>query len=201
MQVTGEPKPGKGKLGKLRPIHVALILSIIAWGGTRAYASYLAVSRYEALRPNLTLTTWLGDLRAFHTRERTFPADLKSLDTVIWLPRRQHGEPPLAFGNADRSLEKGFYYYFYTIVPGNQNVCTTWAVPTGPRRAEASTTFVVITPDMYRLWRGPALSDAEIQFVPRLGLPTPAQLATLGMTEQPVQKETRPRTGMNPFSR
>jgi hypothetical protein len=37
--------------------------------------------------------------------------------------------------------------------------------------------------------------------VPKLGLPTPAQLAMLGMTEQPVQKETRPRTGLNPFSR
>jgi len=62
--------------------------------------------------------------------------------------------------------------------------CTVWAIPSGPKREEGSTHFLVITPDLIRHWKGPALSKIDIDSI--APAPTTNLLITLGMTEQKI---------------
>lgn len=68
----------------------------------------------------------------------------------------------------------------------DSSVCTLWAIPINRRREEGSTFFLALSPETVRRWKGAPLALDEIKRLP--GIPEPAQLALLGLTEQqPIQ--------------
>jgi hypothetical protein len=72
-----------------------------------------------------------------------------------------------------------YYYLYYAVDSG---ACTLWAIPINKRREEGSTFFLALSPETVRRWKGAPLALDEIKRLP--GIPEPAQLALLGLTEQ-----------------
>jgi len=74
--------------------------------------------------------------------------------------------------------------YYYVYAKTDPLTCTIWAIPSGPKREEGSTHFLVVSPDVIRHWKGPVLAKADID---RLSSePTGDLLNVLGMTEQKI---------------
>ena len=122
-------------------------------------------------------------LRAYHHQIGRFPQNFVDLEARVW----KHAQPP-KFYEEGRSISMHNYYYIYYLVePG---VCALWAIPVNKRREEGSTYFLTISPQAVRRWRGAPLTFDEIKRLP--DLPTPAQLAVLGLTElTPTQLPSR----------
>jgi hypothetical protein len=71
--------------------------------------------------------------------------------------------------------------------------CAFWAIPSGPRREEGSTHFLVIGPEGIGRWKGPALSKADIDKLEPV--PTADVLNVMGMTEQSMIALSWPEIG------
>jgi hypothetical protein len=141
---------------------------------------YATVSLLDAWRagqqtPRLAADSLVKALRAHHRQTGRFPADFRELEARVW----KHKKSP-DFGADGRSLSVANYYYLYTRV--NAEGCTIWIVPTGPRREEASTHFLLLSPTNLRRWKGAPLSLDEVRKLPPA--PSYAEMAVLGMTEQ-----------------
>ena len=63
------------------------------------------------------------------------------------------------FGADGRSLSIANYHYIYH--PVDAGACTIWIIPTGPRRDEGATHFLLLYPDSLRRWKGAPLSPDE----------------------------------------
>jgi hypothetical protein len=84
------------------------------------------------------------------------------------------------FGADGLSLSVCNYFYLYhQIVAGS---ATIWIIPTGPRREEGSTHFLLLRPDSLRRWKGVPPSLYEVKGLP--AVPQYRQMALLGTTEQ-----------------
>jgi hypothetical protein len=83
-------------------------------------------------------------------------------------------------GADGRSLSVANYFYLYHQVDAGS--ATIWIIPTGPRREEGSTHFLLLRPDSLRRWKGAPLSLNEIKNLP--AVPQYRQMALFGMTEQ-----------------
>jgi hypothetical protein len=187
-EVTGQRSPGKGKAW-MKPSYLVLIMSLLIYGGARAYAAYRAAKNhtatFDAARPVLALNSFVGDLDAFYIKQRPlrFPKDLSELDAVIWKPRRQAGRPDPKFTDGNRTYVVDNYEYVYTLSK-NPGECGIFAAPVGPRREEENTLFVLVTPQgVSRRWKGAALKDSDLEALPKVGIPTANQLVYLGLVE------------------
>jgi hypothetical protein len=135
--------------------------------------------RWREQAPRLAVDSMVKALRTHHKQTGRFPTDFRELEARVW----KHKTRP-DFGTNGRSLSVANYYYLYYPVDGT--TCTIWIIPTGPRRDEGSTHFLLLSPESMRRWKGAPLSLDEIgkvRSVPRYG-----EMSLLGMTEQPQIK-------------
>jgi len=119
----------------------------------------------------------MKSLRQYQRQTGQFPDDFGALEERIW----KHAKNP-DFGPSKRTLTVANYYYVYAKT--DPLTCTIWAIPSGPKREEGSTHFLVITPEVIRRWKGPALAKGDIDKI--ASAPTSDLLNMLGMTEQRI---------------
>ena len=126
--------------------------------------------------PRLAVDSMVKALRTHHRQTGRFPSDFRELEARVW----KHKQPP-DFGADGRGLSVANYYYIYH--RESAGVCTIWIVPTGPRRDEGATHFLLLYSGSLRRWKGAPLSPGEIKALPPV--PQYREMALLGMTEQP----------------
>jgi len=168
------PSP-EGKSG-FRFSYLILGFSIVAVIGSYLYSLWSASQREKALLPRPAVDQIVKALRTYHNQVGRFPQSFVELEARVW----RHTRTP-DFGDDGRSLSMANYYYLYYAV--DSGACTLWAIPINKRREEGSTLFLALSPDTLRRWKGAPLALDEIKRLP--SVPEPAQLALLGLTEQP----------------
>src|SRR5215213_8520892 len=164
---------------------VCIIIVIISY----VYGAWARSESEKQLVPRLGVDSMVKGLRQYQRETGQFPRDFSELDKRIW----KYKTAP-DFGSTKRTLSVANYYYVYAKT--DPLTCTIWAIPSGPKREEGSTHFLVITPDVIRRWKGPALSKNEIDSI--APEPTSNLLITLGMTEQGIidQQEKKRSAGL-----
>ncbi|MCI0389675.1 MAG: hypothetical protein MOB07_13060 [Acidobacteria bacterium] len=163
--------------------YVTLGVSVAALVVSFAFATVLGVWREREQTPRLAVDSMVKALRAHHKRTGRFPSDFRELEARVW----KHGKTP-DFGADGRTLSVANYFYLYHLV--DASAATIWIIPTGPRRDEGSTHFLLLTPDNLRRWKGAPLSLDEIRNLPPV--PQYRQMAVFGMTEQrPIELSGR----------
>jgi hypothetical protein len=126
--------------------------------------------------PRLAADSLVKALRNHHRQTGRFPTDFRELEARVW----RHKNPP-DFGVDSRSLSIANYHYLYH--PVSASISTIWIIPTGPRRDEGATHFLLLYPDSLRRWKGAPLSLDEVKALPPV--PQYREMALFGMTEQP----------------
>ena len=154
---------------------VILGVSVIVLVISFAYGTWAKTEREKEMVPRLGADSMVKSLRQFQRQTGQFPDDFMQLEERIW----KHKTLP-DFGLSKRTLTVANYYYVYG--KSNPSTCTVWAIPSGPKREEASTHFLVVMPDMIRRWKGPALTKTDIDRID--SDPTGDLLNMLGMIEQ-----------------
>ena len=152
---------------------VCILIVIICY----VYGAWTRAEKEKQLVPRLGVASMVKGLRQYQRETGQFPSDFSELDKRIW----KYKTAP-DFGSTKRTLLVANYYYVYA--KSDSLTCTIWAIPSGPKRDEGSTLFLVVTPDLIRNWKGPALAKADIDRIS--STPTGALLNVLGMTEQKV---------------
>jgi hypothetical protein len=133
--------------------------------------------------PRLAADSLVKALRDYHRQAGRFPKDFRELDARVW----KHKNAP-DFGADGRGLSIANYYYSYYQVDAHTS--TIWIIPTGPRRDEGATHFLLLKPDNLRRWKGAPLSLDEVKNLPPV--PQYGQMPLLGMTEQrPIELSKR----------
>jgi hypothetical protein len=141
-----------------------------------ASASLIEVWQARQQTPRLAADSLVKALRTHHRQTGRFPADFRELEARVW----KHKEPP-DFGADGRSLSIANYHYIYH--PVDAGACTIWIIPTGPRRDEGATHFLLLYPHSLRRWKGAPLSPDEAKSLPPV--PQYREMALFGMTELP----------------
>lgn len=154
---------------------VTLGVSVAALVVSFIFVAVLGVWRERKQTPRLAVDSLMKALRTHHKQTGRFPADFRELEARVW--KRKQGPD---FGADGRSLSAANYLYLYHLV--DAGAATIWIIPTGPRREEASTHFLLLRPDSLRRWKGAPLSLDEIKNLPPV--PQYRQMALFGMTEQ-----------------
>lgn len=165
-----------GEKTSVRLIYIVLGFCLLGAGGSYLYTLWTSYQEEKALLTRPALDHIVKALRAYHKQSARFPESFAQLDSRIW---RNSGQ--MNFGEDGRSLSLYNYYYIYFLV--DSRTCTLWAIPINRRREEGSTFFLALSPETARRWKGAPLALSEIKQLP--SLPSTAQLATLGLTEQP----------------
>jgi hypothetical protein len=146
------------------------------------YGSWADAQAEQAMVPKLAVDSLVKSVRQYQRQTGQFPNDLSELEGKIW-----HHKPVPDFGPDKRRLIAFNYYYTYSKV--NPLTCAIWAIPSGPKRENASTVFLVVAVDAIRNWKGPSLSKLDIEKLPLV--PTNDQLSVMGMIEQQMIDERR----------
>ena len=162
---------------KFKLTFVILGVSIIVLVISFAYGTWARTQREKEMVPRLAADSMMKALRQYQRQTGQFPDDFGALEERIW----KHSKNP-DFGPSKRTLTIANYYYVYAKT--DPLTCTIWAIPSGPKREEGSTHFLVITPEVIRRWKGPALSKGDIDKI--ASAPTGDLLNMLGMTEQRI---------------
>jgi len=141
------------------------------------YASNTLINAWRERRqtPRLAVDSLVKALRTHHKQTGRFPSDFRELEARVW----KHRNAP-DFGAGNRSLSIANYYYIYHQVDAHTS--TIWIIPTGPRRDEGATHFLLLTRDNLRRWKGAPLSLDEAKNLPPV--PQYREMALLGLTEQ-----------------
>ena len=178
--------PSAEEKTSVRFTYVFLGFWILAAIGSYLYALWTASQQEKALQPKPAVDQIVKALRTYHHQAGRFPQTFVELEARVW----RHNHAP-NFGDDGRSLSMANYYYLYFAI--DSGACTLWAIPINKRREEGSTFFLTLSPETVRRWKGAPLALDEIKRLP--GIPEPAQLALLGLTEQqPIQLQ-RARNG------
>jgi hypothetical protein len=155
----------------LMTLGASVVALIIAYAAT----TILEARRLREQTPRLAVDSLVKALRTYHRQTGRFPDDFRELEARVW----KHKSAP-DFGADNRSMSVANYFYIYTRVAAG--AATIWIIPTGPRREEGSTHFLLLTPDNLRRWKGAPLSLDEAKSLPPV--PQYREMAMLGMTEQ-----------------
>jgi hypothetical protein len=167
---------------KFRLSFVTLGVSVAALIISFIFVTVLVKWREREQTPRLAVDSMVKALRKYHKQAGRFPADFRELEARVW----KHKQPP-DFGADGRSFFAVNYYYLYHQVDAGS--VTIWIIPTGPRREEGSTYFLLLRPDSLRRWKGVPLSLDKIKDLP--AVPQYRQMALLGMTEQEPRNSLR----------
>jgi hypothetical protein len=161
---------------KFKLTFVILGVTVIVLVISFAYGTWAKAEREKELVPRLGDESMVKALRRFQRQTGQFPDDFMELEKRgIW----KHKTLP-DFGPSKRTFTHLNYYYVYG--KSDPSTCTIWAIPSGPKREEASTLFLVVRPDVIQRWKGPALTKTDIDRIDTS--PTGDLLNMLGMTEQ-----------------
>jgi hypothetical protein len=160
---------------KFRLSYVMLGVSVAALIISFVFVTVLERRREGEQTPILVVDSLVKALLKYHKQAGRFPADFRELEARIWKHKKA-----LDFGADGRSLSVANYFYLYHQVAAGS--ATIWIIPTGPRREEGSTHFLLLRPDSLRRWKGVPLSLDKIKDLP--AVPQYRQMALLGMTEQ-----------------
>jgi hypothetical protein len=161
---------------KFKLTFVILGVTVIVLVISFAYGAWARTEREKEQVPKLGLDEMVKDLRDFRRKTGQFPNDFMELEERgIW----KHKIVP-DFGPSKRTRTHLNYYYVYG--KSDPSTCTIWAIPSGPKREEASTLFLVVRADGIQRWKGPALTKTDIDRIDTS--PTAGLLNMLGMTEQ-----------------
>jgi hypothetical protein len=166
----------------MRASFVMLGLVVVAIVVGHAVDAVLETRRWREREPRLAVDSLVKALRTYHKQSGRFPADFQELEVKVW----KHKTPP-DFGADGRGLAVANYYYIYS--PVDAGTCTIWIIPTGPRRDEGSTHFLLLSPDNLRRWKGAPLSLDEVGKL--RSVPVYGEMNLLGMTEQSPIKLTK----------
>lgn len=167
---------------RLKLTVVLLPVASILLIGMYVYSLWAEGRQRSAEVPVEAASMMMRDLLDFHKKRGSFPSDLKQLEGVIWEKKQDRD---LSADN--RTLSHRHFMYLYTRL--NSHTFTLWAIPSGPARNEAATWFLSVTPDQCRRWKGAALPLDSVKEI--VTAPSIAELAVLGLTEQPKIDLTR----------
>jgi hypothetical protein len=167
---------------KFKLTFIILGVSVVVLVISFAYGTWARTEREKQLVPRLGVESMVKSLRQFQRQTGQFPDDFMQLEERIW----KHKTLP-DFGPSKRTLTVANYYYVYG--KSNPSTCTVWGIPSGPKREEASTHFLVVTPDLIRRWKGPALTKTDVDRID--SDPTADLLNMLGMAEQKMIDQRR----------
>lgn len=167
---------------KFRISFVTLGISAAVFVISFVFVTVLGSWREREQTPRLAVDSLVKGLRKYHKQAGRFPADFRELEARVW----KHKKAP-DFGSDGRSLSVANYFYLYHQVEAGS--ATLWIIPTGPRREEGSTYFLLLRPDSLRRWKGVPLSLDKIKDLP--SVPQYRQMALLGMTEQETKSSLR----------
>lgn len=164
--------------------------SLLFFGASVAavVVSFVLVTALEIMQerkqtPRLAVDSMVKALRKHYKQTGRFPADFQQLNERVWKHKTSQN-----YGSDNRTMAVGNYYYMY--YPANAQTCTIWAIPTGPKREEGSTHFLVLTYDTLRRWKGAPLSLDEVRKLPVV--PQYREMGAFGMLEQqPIALEKR----------
>lgn len=166
------------------------------------YSSWSREREREADMPQPAIETIVLALRTFHQQTGRFPRDFSELDERVWKGARRAQISP--DGKSLDSPKSHYHYRLHVINPSDPARATApakagvWAVPTGPRAAEAATLFWYVTPQDIERWMGPALTSENVGAVN--SIPSEQQLALLVMTRQPPGAASRQSASNGIFS-
>lgn len=163
-------------MNRLRISLVLVGLVIVFVSVAYVYTLWAAERQRAADVPVEATSMMIRDLLAFHKRRGSFPSDLKQLESVMW--EKNKGRE---FSNGDRGISHRNYFYLYTRL--EHHIYSLWAVPLGQARDEVPTMFVIGSPEVYRRWKGAALSLMSVSSIE--ANPTEIELGVLGLVEQP----------------
>src|SRR5262245_47868790 len=159
----------------MRISFVMLGISLAALFVAYVTATILETWQLSEQTPRLAADSLVKALRAHHRQTGHFPTDFRELESRVW----KHKNAP-DFGADGRNLSVANYYYLYH--PVDARTATIWIIPTGPKREEGSTYFLLLKPENLRRWKGAPLSLDEVgKLAP---VPQYQQMHVLGMTEQ-----------------
>jgi hypothetical protein len=168
---------------KFRISFVTLGISVAAFVISFVFVTILGNWREREQTPRLAVDSLVKALRGYHKQAGRFPTDFRELEARVW----KHKKTP-DFGADGRSLSVANYFYLYHQIDAGS--ATIWIIPTGARREEGSTHFLLLRPDSLRRWKGVPLSLDKIKDLP--AVPQYRQMTLLGMTEQePVELSGR----------
>ncbi|MGE0278561.1 MAG: hypothetical protein AB7R40_24455 [Nitrospiraceae bacterium] len=170
---TFEKKP---RLSKLRISYIGALVAVVACLGGYAWHVYTLFREAQQTTPQPQIERLSRDLRTYHSQTRQFPTSFPEINQRLW-----HTNPTPDYGNDGRRARTKNYVYLYRRV--NEETCAFWALPVGPRRAYASSFFIVLSASWLRAWKGQAMEDDTIARLPMI--PSPDQLADLNMQELP----------------
>jgi hypothetical protein len=150
-------------------------LFAVVFIGTYVYSLWAGERQRSAEIPMEASSMMMRDLLAFHEKRGRFPGDLKEMEGVVWDKKTDR-----VYSVENRALSHRNYLYLYTRL--NPHEFTLWAIPTGPSRSEAVTSFLDVSPVQCRRWKGAALPIDSVREM--VTSPSNAQLGVLGLIEQ-----------------
>lgn len=153
---------------------LAIVSATVGFG----WCEYDAYQISERERPKLALSSMVRELREYHKRAGRFPATMRELDEARRRAGRRYDLDGRAFSMAN---------YFYVLGRPDAHHATVWAIPTGPKRSDAASHFLVVETQTLSHWKGPALDPSAAGSVHEN--PAVAELAALGLVEQPRAQE------------
>lgn len=165
----------------ITPLMVVLVL------GSYFYSLWAAEVKRRDQLPQDGAAALTRDLLKYHEQTGAFPEDLRLLVGKVWDAKKQRtfDQTGKVFGHS-----KVFYLY----ARRSPHLFSLWAVPSGERREEGVSWYILATPDVIRRWKGPAIPDNQVEKLSPA--PSAQLLALLGLTEQP-QNDLRKTSGTN----
>ncbi|MGI8542415.1 MAG: hypothetical protein ACR2MD_02945 [Aridibacter sp.] len=165
----------------ITPLMVMLVL------GSYFYSLWAAeVKRRDAL-PVDGAAALTRDLLKYHEQTGTFPENLRLLVGKVWDAKKMR-----KFDQTGKVFQHGKVFYLYS--RRSPHLFSLWAVPSGERREEGVSWYVLASPEAIRRWKGPAIPDNQVEKL--IHVPSVQLLALLGLTEQP-QTDLRKTSGTN----
>jgi len=163
-------------INRLKVSIVLMPLTLLLVVVTYIYSLWATERKRANDRPVEGVSTMMRDLLRFHEMRGGFPENLKQLEDLVWEKK------PHEFASGNRALNHHNYYYLYTRLSYHQ--FTLWAIPTGKSREEGPTWFLLVMPEGYRRWKGPALPLEQVGQI--AANPSLKELGVLGLIEQPA---------------
>lgn len=154
----------------ITPLMVVLVL------GSYFYSLWAAETKRRDEMPKDGAAALTRDLLKYHEQTGAFPEDLRPLVGKVWDSKKKRDFDPTG-----KVFQHGKVFYLYA--RQNSHLFSLWAVPSGERREEGVSWYILASPDAIRRWKGPAIPDNQVQKLN--SAPSVQLLALLGLTEQP----------------
>lgn len=162
----------------LNRLKISLMLTPVAFlsiVGAYVYTLWAAEREKSENIPVDAAAMMMRDLLSYHDKNGGFPETLKELEGSVWEKKARK------FDLDDRAFSHRNFLYFYSRLSHHRFAL--WAIPMGKEREYASTSYLLVTPDNARWWKGAAVPIDRARDLATQ--PTSEQLAVLGLIEQP----------------